>query len=99
MAASLDSPEYAKALGVLKEVLPEGLDPSTIWTALQDAGLTISEAEAGPPPEMPEEAALSGAPVDGEPQGAGDGMDIGNGPPTDDLVRKAFRASMAESTK
>ena len=49
-----DSPEYAKALGVLQEVLPEGTDPTKIWSALQDAGLTISAAtisETEPAPD------------------------------------------------
>lgn len=104
--APIDSPEYAKALGVLKEVLPESVDPMKIWSALQGAGLTISEIaipeDAGadiPPLGDQADAAPSGAPSEGEPQGMGggaEGMNIGDGPPTDDLVRKAFQATMAE---
>jgi len=97
-----DSPEFDKVSGVLGKILPKGVDPLEIWSALKDAGLTIASTTAPEAlPGLPREAAPSGAPVDGEPQeapGGFAGMSTG-GPPTDDLVRAAFQASQEERSK
>ena len=113
MAAAIDSPEYAKAAGVLKDILPEGTDPMKVWSALQEAGLTITATEPSVEGEAADglvpgssgtlpEAAPSGAPIEGEPVGAGSGaagmnVGIGNGPPTDDLILKAFQSAKADA--
>jgi len=100
MADAAD-PNYEKAEKALKEALPKGADPMEVWEALKGAGLTITAAPAEVPEGaeatptsvegVPPEAAPSGAPVEGEPPvPQNEGF---FGPPTDDLVRRAFRES------
>lgn len=103
--ADTQDPDYAKAEKALKEALPKGTDPMEVWEALKGAGLTITAApevsEEGTAPTSPEsgippEAAPSGAPIEGEPPvPRNDGF---QGPPTDDLVRKAFQMAQSETT-
>lgn len=88
----------AKVKEILTTILPEGSDIEKVMEALTAAGLAIEmSAEpkntlGGTKEEL--ESSVSGAPVEGEPpvpQNSGFA-----GPPTDDLIRQAFKAATAE---